>query len=160
MRSAQFSGLIQLVHLLCSQAKLRNRYGFILGEAEIMHFVISDTNHIVDFIPVVVRIQAVAGLRFLGVIQTPITARQVESVPVMGQVALSYHINSLIVYLHGNCHIFIQTVGSVQDLLPNLLPLPAVPVRNVSNLSLPNSPSPLRSSPPSQQGHIPNTCVP
>ena len=25
---------------------------------------------------------------------------------------------------------------------------------------LPNSPSPLRSSPPSQQGHIPNTCVP
>ena len=66
---------------------------------------VTDADDIADLVPIVVGIQAEAALRLLAVIQLAVAAGQVEAGIVVGQMALAYHINCLVVHLHGDGHV-------------------------------------------------------
>ena len=55
----------------------------------------------------------------------------------MGQPACAHLVNGLVVHHHGDVHIDVEAVGAVQDLLPDLLPLPGVVVRDMAELGHP-----------------------
>lgn len=58
---------IQLIHFLRSQPELG--YGDIFaGEQEVVGIVVTDADHISQFVPVVVGVETVAGLGLLGVV--------------------------------------------------------------------------------------------
>ena len=88
-RGAKLAGFVQLVHFLHCQAGLCHHISG-LREAVVESVVVTDTDGIGDFVPIVVGIQAVAGLGTLGIVQAAIAAGEVEAVAVMGQVALTY----------------------------------------------------------------------
>ena len=128
------SGLVELVHFLRRQAQFCHGHGLILGEEEVVDLVVADADAVVDLIPVVVGIQAEAGLGLLGIIQAAAAARQMKAGMVMGQMALPYHINCLVVHLHGDGHIGVQMVRAAFNIRRHLLPLPAVPVGDMGDL--------------------------
>ena len=53
-----------------------------------MDFIVTDADAVRDLIPVVIRVQTVASLRLLEVIQLSIAAGQMESGLVVGEVSL------------------------------------------------------------------------
>lgn len=61
--------LLNLVQLFCRQTGLRYNIPTVLWEAVIQNIRVADADHIAELIPVVIRIQAVAGERLLPVIQ-------------------------------------------------------------------------------------------
>lgn len=64
----QLSGLIELIHLLRSQAGLRHHVAAVLGEAVIELIIVADADHVADLIPEIVGVQAIAALGFLNII--------------------------------------------------------------------------------------------
>ena len=86
---------MELEHLLAGQADLRHGDAGILGEEEVMDVGIADADAVGHFIPVVIRIEGVACLGGLAVVQLAVAARQVEAADVVGQVALANTVDRL-----------------------------------------------------------------
>ena len=89
---------------------------------------IADADHIVDLIPIIIGVQAIAGQGALGILQLADAAGEMETIYCVGQVALAYHINGIVVDHHGDIHIHIQLVGARFQLFAYLFPLPAIPI--------------------------------
>ena len=69
----QFACFVQFIHLFHCQSGLRYHVSAALREAVVKGLVVADADHVSDFVPVVVRVQTVAGLRLLGIIQPSVT---------------------------------------------------------------------------------------
>lgn len=136
MLFCQRPGLAELVQLLRRQTGLRHRVTS-LGEAVVEAPVVADADGVRDFVPIVIGVQAVGGRGLLGVAELPAAAGEGEALPVVGQMPLPYLINGLEIHHHGNVHVDVQLVCPVLKLPAYLLPLPAIPVRDVGKLRLP-----------------------
>ena len=65
---------MELIHFLGGETEFGYRYGTVLGEAEIVDFVVTDANTVGNLVPVVIGVQAVTALRLLGIIQFAVAA--------------------------------------------------------------------------------------
>ena len=57
----------------------------VLGEQEVVDFRVTDADDIVDLIPVIVTVEAVAELRGLGVMELAVTAGEGKAAVVVDQ---------------------------------------------------------------------------
>ena len=89
-----FSAFFQLVQFFGGQAGLGHHIP-ILGEAIVQGIVVANADHIANLIPIIVRIQAVAGQWTLFILQFTIAAGEPEAVFVVDQLTLAHHIEGL-----------------------------------------------------------------
>ena len=135
MELAKFALLLfflNLVQLFCRQTGLRYNIPTVLWEAVIQNIRVADADYIAELIPVVIRIQAVAGERLLPVIQCAAASGKVKAILRMGQDTLSHAIEGIQIRQHTDINRNLQMVCTVQQLFPHTLTFPVVPVRDVS----------------------------